>query len=120
MRRGVRIARASRERNDDRDAQPFGEADRLAERFVVLARRVAIRMDGIAVARQRADHETGIVDRAAKLVGAAGTREQCVGVEMIVAGPATRSELDGLEPERSHLRDHLDRRQFAEHRSEDA
>ena len=74
MRRDLRIAGASGERHDDRHFEPFGELDGLAEHLVVGFRSRRVRMERIAVARERADRQPGIADHLAKV----GARDSCL------------------------------------------
>src|SRR5581483_8991757 len=116
MRGGVGVAGTAGEGDDDRDVELVREADGLPKELVVLARRLRVRVERIAVARERADRQPRVLELVPERVRAAVALQQRVHVEMIAAGPSAGPELQRLNlPERSNLVDHLLLRERAEH-----
>jgi hypothetical protein len=108
MCRSVAIAGTAGEVHDDRHVQTLAEPDRLLEHLVVCFCAILVRMERIAVARQRADRQAGVGDHLLVLASRRWIGQQQIELDVSVSGPATRSQLDRVDaPERAHLCEHV-------------
>jgi len=93
------VAGAARKGGDDGHADARGEFDRIGEDAVVGGGGAFVRMEGVSMARERADFESAVRDRGEKLVAFRAAGEEVRRLAMGIARVGSRPQFNRFTPE---------------------
>jgi hypothetical protein len=114
------VARAAAERDDGRDLQSLRELERLAPRRVVRLADRRIRVQRVAVLRERRDLDVARRERAPQALQRGRVGEHLVRVRVRVADVVAGRELDGADAERRDPVERLLERKLVVQRGHDS